>query len=55
MMNALELLRCAEINFGNLTKMNPQIAQHPMFQIAMSQLKEAIQKLEEKEAHNVAV
>ena len=45
-METLELLHCAQINFDNLIKMNPQVASHPMYIIARTQLDEAVRQLE---------
>jgi len=43
---AVEILRCAEINFNNLVKMNPALAHHPFYKIAMEQLKAGIEKID---------
>lgn len=48
-LSILEIAENAKINFDNTVKMNPHIGQHPLFAIAMEQLKEAIKMLEEKE------
>ena len=45
-MEILELLRCSQINFDNLVKMNPLIKDHPMYQIARLQLDEVVEQLE---------
>ncbi len=51
---ALELIRCAEINFQNLANLNPSyILQHPFYKIAMGQLKEGIKKIDEEETIKV--
>ncbi len=44
--DALEMLRCAEINFGNFALANPSVACHPYFNIAVAQLVLGIEALE---------
>ena len=44
----LELFYCAKINFDNAEKMLPVLKDHPIFQLAKMQLKEAIEKAEEE-------
>ena len=47
-MSAEEILEGAKINFETVVKQNPQVGQHPIFQIAMDQLQEGIRKLKEE-------
>lgn len=42
----LEMAVGAKINFENVVKSNPHVGQHPLFVIAMSQLKDVIEALE---------
>lgn len=44
---ALEQAQCAQINFDNLTSMNPAIQAHPMYKIARVQLDNAVQILDD--------
>lgn len=44
--DALEMLRCAEINFGNFATAFPGAANHPFFKISMKQLEMGIKALE---------
>lgn len=44
-----EIAEGAKINFENVVKMNPHVGQHPLFVIAMDQLKTAIEMLEKQE------
>lgn len=44
--DALEVARCAKINFENLARGNPAIKAHPFYQIAMEQLGQLIELLE---------
>ena len=44
---AIELIRCSQISFQNLQKMNPILKDHPIFQIAMTQLDEGLKILDE--------
>jgi hypothetical protein len=46
MSEALELLRCAQINFDNLIQMLPGIATMPFYKIARMQLDQGIAQLE---------
>ncbi len=43
-----ELAEGAQINFENVVKMNPALGKHPIFAIAMEQLKEVIKLLAEQ-------
>ena len=45
----LEIAVSAPINLENMVKMNPQVGKHPNFIVAMDQLKEAVEMLEEQE------
>lgn len=40
-----ELLACAAINFDNAAKMAPALAQHPIYALAMDQLRCGIDRL----------
>ena len=51
-LSILEIAENAKINFDNLKKFNPALGKHPMFIIAMEQLKEAIKMLEKQENEN---
>ncbi len=48
-MDALETLKCAQINFDNLVKLHPAIKDIPFYQIAKMQLDDGIKKLETDE------
>ena len=48
-LSILEIAENAKINFDNVVRLNPVLSKHPMFIIAMEQLKEVIKMLEEKE------
>uniref|UniRef100_A0A6M3KYJ9 Uncharacterized protein n=1 Tax=viral metagenome TaxID=1070528 RepID=A0A6M3KYJ9_9ZZZZ len=45
----LELFRCAQINFNNVEKLVPLLKEYPIFQIAKTQLAEAIEVAEKEE------
>lgn len=45
--DTIELAGCAEINFQNCERMVPGLKQNPMWQLAMSQLKAAVARLED--------
>ncbi len=47
-LSILELVVGAKINFENVVSMNPGLGRHPIFIIAMDQLKEAIDELEKQ-------
>lgn len=44
--DALEMLRCSQINFDNFVKAYPSAALHPYYQIARMQLDEAVTAME---------
>lgn len=46
MSDPLELFRCAQANFDNLTTFNPGIAAHPMYKAARLQLDAGVNVLE---------
>jgi len=47
MNQAIEMLRHAEINFRDtMPKMNPQLKDHPIYQLALMQLQEGISAVE---------
>ncbi len=48
-LSILEVAENAKINFDNTVRLNPVLGKHPMFIIAMEQLKEAIKMLELEE------
>ena len=41
-----ELAACAEINFKNVAKMNQSVAENPIFQLALEQLRSVVVRLE---------
>lgn len=47
---ALELLRCSQINFDNLITQNPGINRHPIYRVARKQLDDGVQALGEIDA-----
>ena len=47
--DALELARCAQINFQNFEKMSPFGAAHPIYKLAREQLDAAITRLENED------
>ncbi len=47
-MSSWELAEGVRINMGNVTKLNPALAQHPMFRIAMDQLDTLCEQLEKE-------
>jgi len=49
-LSGIEILECAKINFENLVKMNPGIARHPMYMIAMEQLENGIKLIENEDS-----
>ena len=49
-MTAFETLECAKVNFDNFVKMNPHVKAHPIFALAMEQLRNGLAQLEEEEA-----
>ena len=48
-LSILEEAMSAQINFENVVKMNPHVGKHPLFIIAMDQLKEVVKMLEAQE------
>ena len=44
-----EVAVSAQMNFENVVKMNPLLKSHPIFQLAMEQLQEVIDRLEKEE------
>lgn len=48
-LSILEVAESAKINFENTVKMNPHIGQHPIFIIAMEQLKTVVEMLEKQD------
>jgi cytochrome c-type biogenesis protein CcmH/NrfF len=49
---AAEQLRCAQVNFDNLTELNPAIAAHPMYKVARMQLDMGLATVETIEAES---
>ena len=49
-MKSTETIRCAKINFENVVKMNPALGEHPIFKMAMEQLKNGLEKLEKEDS-----
>lgn len=43
---ALEAIQCAQINFNNVANLNPSLENHPMWKIAMDQLGNGIDAME---------
>lgn len=43
---ALEMVRCADCNLDNISKLNPHVLNNPMFIIVKAQLASAIDMLE---------
>ena len=48
LIQAVELIRCSQINFQNVEKMVPLIKDHPIFQMAKMQLVEGLKLLDEE-------
>jgi hypothetical protein len=46
---AIEILRCAEINFNNTAKFMPGLVSHPIFMLAMEQLKQGLAMIDADE------
>jgi hypothetical protein len=46
--DALEMARCAQVNFDNLVHQNPILKRHPYYLIARQQLDAAVAALEDK-------
>lgn len=51
--NPIEYFQNAQVNLENLARMVPELAKHPIFLIAKSQLENGIEKLESEEAVEV--
>lgn len=45
-----ELAGCALINFQNVARMAPSIAEHPFFKMALDQLQATVNRLNEPDA-----
>ena len=48
LIKAIEQLRCADINFKNVEKMNPGLLSHPIYKLAKIQFDEGLKLLEEE-------
>ena len=51
-LSILEIAENAKINFESVVKVNPILETHPIFMIAMEQLKEVVERLEIKDKDN---
>lgn len=47
--DALDMLRCAQVNLGNLARMWPELRSHAIFMLVLDQVQTAVDKLEEEQ------